>query len=786
MTGGRAVVLGAVGRNFAAGMSGGIAYLARPRRDGRGAMQHRVGRARAPRRGRRRVAPRDDRAVRARDRLAGRRGAARAMARGARRVRRGGPARLARRGRGRARRAGRGACVARRASSSTAASCPGAPSRRRAAPRRRRRLRAGRPRAARRPGDAVHGLRGGVLPRRVPARQPDPRVERPRRRRPARATRSSGSTRRTTSPSSPARSAPRPARPRACSASATSPWPSSASSSSSPAGLRRGPRRRGPPERRDRSTRRGGGLGSRGPRRGPAAAPRRATAWWCSSAPSGPAGCFATASRRSSSTRPCWIAASSSSRPRGSASSAAPPWARRAATAARGSTVPRSRTRLEAARAPRRVRRGRARDGLDRAAGPRGARPRTRRRASSPSSCSAARSSRAEGGSRRRGSPRAAATSSSSVAATPARTASGPSLRQGAASVTQLEILPRPPDERPASAPWPTYPALFRVSSSQEEGATRRFGGAHGRADRPRRRHRGPPRPRRRRRARPSGSRADLVVLAMGFTGAERGVLERPRRRAHRARHRRRSTTGSRPRHPGCSPAGTPRAARAWWCGRSPRAARRPPRSTQHLMGRTSLPAPVRPTTEPLRLSAPGRPSAAVRFAQRVRSAGREGVTVAMQVVAHDVALARSRPGARWPAVAAAGALAAAARAHCGPRRLRPDERRGGLARRPPTRPATPWRSTSLEHVATVPRVRPGPRGPTASWGSARSASGGFRRDVVARLGGTLFTSPRAWTLALGGGWACLHLVPRPPASHRSTGHEGRLRERAHRGHARR
>jgi len=49
----------------------------------------------------------------------------------------------------------------------------------------------------------------------------------------------------------------------------------------------------------------------------------------------------------------------------------------------------------------------------------------------------------------------------------------GTSLRQDAASVTQLEIMPRPSDDRPASAPWPTYPMVFRVSSAHEEGGDR-------------------------------------------------------------------------------------------------------------------------------------------------------------------------------------------------------------------------------------------------------------------------------------------------------------------------
>jgi len=44
----------------------------------------------------------------------------------------------------------------------------------------------------------------------------------------------------------------------------------------------------------------------------------------------------------------------------------------------------------------------------------------------------------------------------------------GTALRQGARSVTQLEIMPRPSEERPAAQPWPTYPMLYRVSSAHE------------------------------------------------------------------------------------------------------------------------------------------------------------------------------------------------------------------------------------------------------------------------------------------------------------------------------
>jgi len=51
----------------------------------------------------------------------------------------------------------------------------------------------------------------------------------------------------------------------------------------------------------------------------------------------------------------------------------------------------------------------------------------------------------------------------------------GTAIRQGAASVTQLEIMPRPSDERPESQPWPTYPMIYRVSSAHEERDNRMF-----------------------------------------------------------------------------------------------------------------------------------------------------------------------------------------------------------------------------------------------------------------------------------------------------------------------
>jgi glutamate synthase (NADPH/NADH) small chain len=109
----------------------------------------------------------------------------------------------------------------------------------------------------------------------------------------------------------------------------------------------------------------------------------------------------------------------------------------------------------------------------------------------------------------------------------------GTSHRQGALSVTQLEIMPRPADERAADQPWPTYPMTFRVSSAHEEGGERVYavstkefladGDGNVRAlhlvevDSSFREIEGTDRE----------IPADLVLLAMGFLGPEReGLLE--------------------------------------------------------------------------------------------------------------------------------------------------------------------------------------------------------------------------------------------------------------------
>jgi glutamate synthase (NADPH/NADH) small chain len=112
----------------------------------------------------------------------------------------------------------------------------------------------------------------------------------------------------------------------------------------------------------------------------------------------------------------------------------------------------------------------------------------------------------------------------------------GTALRQGAASVTTLAIGKMPPTERPANQPWPTDPILFEVSTSHEEGGERTYLASTVEflpdAD-------GNVRalkvaetqylPDGRRAATPGTEReipADLVLVAMGFTGPETGVLE--------------------------------------------------------------------------------------------------------------------------------------------------------------------------------------------------------------------------------------------------------------------
>jgi glutamate synthase (NADPH/NADH) small chain len=51
----------------------------------------------------------------------------------------------------------------------------------------------------------------------------------------------------------------------------------------------------------------------------------------------------------------------------------------------------------------------------------------------------------------------------------------GTAHRQGATVIHQFEIMPRPPDERADSTPWPLWPLMYRTSSAHEEGGERVF-----------------------------------------------------------------------------------------------------------------------------------------------------------------------------------------------------------------------------------------------------------------------------------------------------------------------
>jgi glutamate synthase (NADPH/NADH) small chain len=115
----------------------------------------------------------------------------------------------------------------------------------------------------------------------------------------------------------------------------------------------------------------------------------------------------------------------------------------------------------------------------------------------------------------------------------------GTALRQGAASVYQLELLPAPPKERMPSNPWPLWPNIFRVSSAHEEGgkrdfcvSTQRCSGANGKVERLHaiRVEFVPDGKGGQRMQEIPGSEfeipADLVLLAMGFLGPEKnGVV---------------------------------------------------------------------------------------------------------------------------------------------------------------------------------------------------------------------------------------------------------------------
>jgi glutamate synthase (NADPH) small chain len=181
--------------------------------------------------------------------------------------------------------------------------------------------------------------------------------------------------------------------------------------------------------------------------------------------------------------------------------------------------------------------------------------------------------------------------------------------RQGAVSVRQFEIMPRPPETRADSTPWPVYPLMFRVSSAHEEGGerhysvnTEEFTGSDGRVTGLRGHEV----------AMSAGKfekvdgtdfemEADLVLLAMGFVGPEReGLLTdlgvKITERGNVARDADFATTV-----PGVFVAGDMGRGQSLivWAIAEGRAAAAG--VDQYLMGRTALPAPIKPTAVPQR-----------------------------------------------------------------------------------------------------------------------------------------------------------------------------------------
>jgi len=189
----------------------------------------------------------------------------------------------------------------------------------------------------------------------------------------------------------------------------------------------------------------------------------------------------------------------------------------------------------------------------------------------------------------------------------------GTAHRQGAASVHQFEILPRPPDERDPSTPWPTWPIKFSVSSAHEEGGERVFAitteafidDGNGRV--------GALKTRRVKAKGPSGRpvfkpfdandqrfKADLVLLAMGFTGPEASPMLSQfgvelTDRSNVARNDRWSTNVE-----GVFVAGDMGRGQSLivWAIAEGRAAAAS--VDEWLMGQTLLPSPIKPRTAPL------------------------------------------------------------------------------------------------------------------------------------------------------------------------------------------
>ncbi|MDT5070354.1 MAG: glutamate synthase small chain [Mycobacterium sp.] len=185
----------------------------------------------------------------------------------------------------------------------------------------------------------------------------------------------------------------------------------------------------------------------------------------------------------------------------------------------------------------------------------------------------------------------------------------GTAHRQGAASVHQFEIMPRPPEERAESTPWPTYPLMYRVASAHEEGGervfsvnTEEFVGVDGHVT-ALKVHEVAMRDGKFERLEGSDFEldADLVLLAMGFVGPEKaGLLSalsvELTDRGNVARNDDFQTSV-----PGVFVAGDMGRGQSLivWAIAEGRAAAAG--VDRYLMGETALPAPIKPTAAPQR-----------------------------------------------------------------------------------------------------------------------------------------------------------------------------------------
>jgi glutamate synthase (NADPH/NADH) small chain len=185
----------------------------------------------------------------------------------------------------------------------------------------------------------------------------------------------------------------------------------------------------------------------------------------------------------------------------------------------------------------------------------------------------------------------------------------GTAHRQGAASVTQLEIMPTPPEHRTENMPWPTYPMVYRVSSAHEEGGERLYsvttqeflGDDEGRlrglrlAEASFTEGKFVPVPDSER-----DLRCELVFLAMGFVGPEKGKLLEGLGVEYDVRGNVARDSSFMANVPGVFVAGDMGRGQSLivWAiaeGRSAAAA-----ADRYLTGRDSLPAPIAPTDRPL------------------------------------------------------------------------------------------------------------------------------------------------------------------------------------------